>query len=352
MNLANQNPFATPKAIAQFAASFASYMDAYGPQINADRSDDGFEQSAVKMWMDHFQHRVFNDDSVLFCKRTDIDTALFAQLLEQVLSRTYDKPHVRLLAREFVPEGPPVHPGAETVKTFGFDHSGSASVLASYGEDVNKVEVHGKSATRNIVGVAAKWAITVQQVRASALAGVDIDGKSLLAAKKLVDRKIDELIADGEADLGIDGFLALTTSSVLNETKTGDLTGDWSTATVAKTDDIWTPTDLILDTPTYNKFKHTRLDSTMDVTLLSYFSEQFDLNISKWKKCDTAGPSDAVRAVFYEKTDEVVSSIVSQEPEQFPAVWTGLGWETVMHARCGGVRVENPKGILYADHAT
>jgi len=358
----------SPKAIAQFAAQFASYIDAYGNQIRSDMGDDGFDQSSVKMWLDHFIRVRLHDDSMLsgLVARNDIDTALFSQLLEAVLSKTYDKPHRRLKAREIVPEGPPVHPGAETVATFGFDYTGSASVLASYGEDVNKVEVYGKKSTRNIVGVAAKWAITLQQVRASAMSGIDIDGKSLAAAKYFVDKKIDDLIADGDADLGIDGFLALTTSSVLYENQSGDLTGNWDTSTTVAeieadikvcmanydSDGIFEPTHLIVPTSTFANWRHLRIDSTSQTTMLEYIADKFDLEIIKWKKCDTAAASSATRNVFFAKEDSVVSSIVSQEPEQLPSVWTGLGWETVMHARCGGVRVENPRGILYADDNT
>lgn len=357
---------ATPEDIARFAASFQSYLDAYGGGSN--RADSG-PPSSSELWLDHFMAVRIHDDPQLhaMAERHDIDTAMFSQLLEAVLSKTYDKPYARLRAREIVPEGPPINQGAETVATFGFDSVGSAKVLAGYGEDIPLVDLYGKKAIRNIVGVAAKWAITLQQARAAAMAAIDIDGKGLNAAKRMIDRKIDDLIADGDADHGIDGFfsLAVDGSAVLYENKAGNLTGDWDTATVANveadiaiclanfdSDDLYEPSDLVLDTSTYSRWKTKRLDATSHTTMLEYFADKYDFNIHKWKKADSSAPSSAKRCVFFAREEDVISSIVSQEPEQLPSVWQGIRWETVMHARCGGIRSENPRGMLYADHET
>jgi hypothetical protein len=354
----------TPQEVAQIALEVVRQAQAPIPTANIDASS-----VPIVQWATHFVDSRLTDDHVLdaYLQRTDTSTALFEQQLEALLSKTYDKPYPSLKARTFIPSGPGIPTGAETVSSYGYDLKGEATILAGYGEDVRRVDIDGVKSTWNIVGIAAAWMMTVQQARAATMAGVDIDSKGLSAARRLIERKIDDLLTEGNADVGVDGFAALTTGAtgVKLENKTGDLTGDWLTATVANTvadinicvknfedDAVWEPTDLLVEPGLYAKWQSLQISTGSDYTLLDWIREKYDLNVSKWNRLATADSAGtAVRAIFYVKSDEVVSSIISQEPEQLPSVWKGLGWETIMHARCGGVRVENPNGILYADYS-
>lgn len=325
--------------------------------------------SPIEQWAAHFCDRQLVNDHVIdgYLSRNDTTTALFENQLEALLAKSYDKKYPALKARQFVPAGSGIPSGAETVSSYGYDLKGEATILSSYGEDVRRVDLDGKKSTWSIVGIAAAWMMTVQQARGATMAGVDIDGKGLMAARRLIERKIDDLVTNGDADAGIDGFAALTTGAtgVYLENKTGDLTGDWLTATVANTladldlcfanfsgASIWEPTDLLVPTTVFSRWRSKQLSTGSDYTLLRWVEDQYGVNVAGWNRLNTADSAGtAGRAILYTKDEEVVSSIVSQEPEQLPSVWKGLGWETIMHARCGGVRVENPKGILYADYS-
>jgi len=354
----------TPQEIAQLALEVVQQAQSPVPTTRIDA-----KSVPIVQWATHFvDHRLY-DDHVLAAhlQRTDTTTALFEQQLEAVLSKSYDKKYADLKARSFIPSGPGIPTGAETVSSYGYDINGEATILAGYGEDVRRVDIDGVKSTWNIVGIAAAWMLTVQQARGATMAGVDIDAKGLMAARRVIARKIDDLLTEGNADVGVDGFAALTTGStgVMIENKTGDLTGDWLTATAANTladidiclanfssASIWVPTDLLVDPSVYTRWRSLQKSTGSDYTLLDWISEKYELNVSQWNRLATADSAGtAGRAIFYAKTDEVVSSIISQEPEQLPSVWKGLGWETIMHARCGGVRVENPNGILYADYS-
>ena len=329
--------------------------------------DDGIA-SPNEIWCDAFANDWVLADHIISraAQRNDTTTAAFQQQLEALLSKMYDRPYAPLKSRQLIPTAPGIPSGAETVSTIGFDIKGEATVLASYGEDIPRVDLDGSKSTWNIVGLGAAWMLTIQQARAAALTGVDINSKGLFAAMNFIERKIDSLIWDGDSDLGIDGFLALTTGAtgcpILN--KTGTLTGDWDTGTAANaladfhlvydqvtTDDIFVPTDCILDTTTYVRWMALKHGTDSDMSVMEYLSKKYDIQFHKLKKADTADSAGTgPRAVLYEKSDRVVEAIVSQEPEMFPSVWRGTGWETVAHARCGGVMVNNPRGICYADH--
>ena len=354
----------TPQEIAQIAMEVVRQANEPIPTTAIDA-----QSVPIVQWATHFtDHRLY-DDHVLagYLQRNDTSTALFEQQLEAVLAKSYDKKYPELKARSFIPSGPGIPTGAETVSSYGYDINGEATILAGYGEDVRRVDIDGVKSTWNIVGIAAAWMLTVQQARGATMAGVDIDAKGLMAARRVIARKIDDLLTEGNADVGVDGFAALTTGStgVYLENKTGDLTGDWLTATAANTladldlciknfsdASIWTPTDLIIEPGLFARWRSLQKSTGSDYALLDWISEKYELNVSMWNRLQTADSAGtAGRAILYAKSDEVISSIISQEPEQLPSVWKGLGWETIMHARCGGVRVENPKGILYADYS-
>lgn len=351
------------RQVAQIALEVVRTAQSGAPEAHSDAGP-----SPIAMWAGHFTDRLLRQDHVLdnYLSRQDTTTALFEQQLEALLAKSYDKTYPGLKARQFIPAGPGIPTGAETVSSYGYDIKGEATVLAGYGEDVRRVEIDGVKSTWSIVGVAASWALSVQQARNATMAGVDLDSKGLMAARRLIDRKIDDLLTNGDADAGLDGFAALTTgaSGVYIENKSGDLTGDWLTATAANTiadlnicfanfhdGSIWEPTHLLIEPALYARWQTLQLSTGSDLSLLDWVQSRFEVSVEKWNKLQTADSAGtAGRAILYAKDEEVISSIISQEPEQLPSVWSGLGWETIMHARCGGVRVENAKGILYADY--
>lgn len=357
----------TPHDVARIALEAVKQNALYSQQIS-DGPHANDAPSPIVLWAEHFTDRQLVQDHIIdsYLKRNDTTTALFEQQLEALLAKSYDKKYPALKARQLIPAGGGIPSGAETVSSVGYDLKGEATVLGSYGEDVRRVELDGVKSTWNIVGIAAAWMMTVQQARGAAMAGVDLDSKGLMAARRLIERKIDDLLAAGDADAGIDGFAALTTGStgVYLENKTGDLTGDWLTATAANTladldlcfanfDDaaIWKPTHMVVPTALKARWRSLQLSTGSDYTLLRWIEDQYEVEVDSWYRLNTADSAGtAGRVIIYAKDEEVVSSIISQEPEQLPSVWKGLGWETIMHARCGGVRVENPKGILYADY--
>lgn len=334
-------------------------------------SDGELPEAPVEMWLDHFAEVQLASDPMIYkwLKRNDTSTALFSEQLEHLLAKMYDRRYPANRAREFLPMASGIPSGAETVASIGFDLHGKATLLSSYGEDVRRVAIDAKKSIWPIIGVAAAWALTVQQARASAMAGVPIDSKGLMAAKRVIENAIDALLTVGDADRGILGFVNQTTGSggvTLKVAGDADFTALWhSTATAAEIlndiavmvdaiegTELFTPTDLVIDTTSYHRMRNLFVVTGSPVTVLDQIREEFGLRVNRWRKLNLANAAgNAPRAILYEKSDEVVEGIVSQEPEQLPSIWTGLGWQTIMHARCGGVKLENTAGIIYADLA-
>ena len=339
--------------------------------IGRTDSDGEYPEAPVETWLDHFAEIQLASDPTLYkwLKRNDTSTALFAEQLEHLLAKMYDRRYPANRAREFLPMASGIPTGAETVSSIGFDLQGKATILSSYGEDVRRVTLDAKKSIWPIIGVAAAWALTVQQARASAMAGIPIDTKGLMAARRVIENAIDALLTVGDADRGILGLVNQATGSggvTLKVSGDADFNAGWhASATAAEImndiavmvdaiegSELFVPTDLIVDTTSFHRMRSLYVVTGSPVTVLDRIREEFGLRVHRWRKLNTANAAgNAPRSIMYEKSDEVVEGIVSQEPEQLPSIWTGLGWQTIMHARCGGVKLENAAGIIYADQA-
>ena len=114
---------------------------------------------------------------------------------------------------------------------------------------------------------------------------------------------------------------------------------------------IFIPTDCILDPSAFAILKRKKHGVDSNQSVMQFLEEKYDLKFHKLKKAATADAlGTGPRCVIFERSDRVVEAIISQEPEMLPSVWKGAGWETIAHARCGGVMVNNPGGITYGDY--
>jgi hypothetical protein len=309
-------------------------------------------------WRTHFASMAMHEDG----SRFDVnETAMFAQALEALQAKFVDKRYRAYKAKEFIPMSTGIPAGAETVAAIGFDGTGEATILASYGEDVPLVDTHARKMLTPVVGYAAAWRLTLQQSNASAMSGLPIDDKGLMTAKRVCSQKEDELLSVGDATLNIQGLLSVTGATTNNLTN-----GNWNAATAAQiiqdvhdamadvrlaTGQLFEPTHMIVPTDQYARIKELPRFADSGPTVLEWLEDKYDLTISKWWRCDAAhSPSGNDTLVLYSKDDEVVTGYAPILPEQLPPEYRSLYYLTVVHGRCGGVNSANAAAIRYAQN--
>jgi hypothetical protein len=313
----------------------------------------------AKNWREGFARRAIIDGG----RRLDVnETALFLRQLEAVHEMFFDKKYPTLMAKDFIPMKTNIPAGAETIAAYGFDWTGSAQVLAGYGEDVPLVDLHAKRMVTPLVGLAAGFVITLQQIRAAAMSGMPISEKGMLGARRVVEQKEDELLALGDTTLNLQGLLSVTGATTGNLT-----TGGWATATAAQiqqdvidvitdmksaTSNVFFPNVCLLPTDTWVALlKPMFADSgpTIKDFLQSAFSG-YGLTFHEFWRCDGAGAAGADRACFFYKDEEVVEGYTSIAPEMLPPEYHSLYYTNIVHMRTGGVNSANPLGVRYADN--
>ena len=305
--------------------------------------------------------------------RMDTATGMFEHQLRAVMAKDYDRPYPGLMARSMMPAATGIPAGAETVLQKGFDITGRPELVVSDARDIPRVSLYQMTQTTRIVGLACKWGINYDEMLAAAMAGVDLDGKGLQAARTVQEREIDLLLSTGDAQYGITGFLNQATKAPaaagagVELYTTGAPVGfvaAWdATATAAqiladfavleakfRSENVHWPTDCLLGSGTYARLNTLTVVAGTTDTVLDVLRQRYPgINFRQWWRCDAAGVGAVERAVLYERGDMTAESIVSLEPTMLAPVWDGFGWETVCYARCGGIQAADTTGIVYID---
>ena len=305
--------------------------------------------------------------------RMDTTTGLFENQLEYVMAQSYDRRYPGLKWREFVPAAAGIPAGAETVTQRGYDIEGHSTILAGDAFDVRRVTLDAMQQSTRIVSLAVKWVITMQQLRAAALAGVPLDTKGAQAATRIIERDIDSLVSLGDASLGLQGFCTQPVKAwgaagagVVTAVAGAPVgfTATWNTVATAaqilfdvalmrawfSAQNVWEPTHLLLGSTTYAVLENMVALAGSPQTVLEVIRSRYQgMTVATWSRLDTASGTGGERAVMYARDPAVVEAIVPVESEVLQPLWTGLGYETVTHSRCGGIQAADTTGILYAD---
>ena len=304
----------------------------------------------------------------------DGQTAVFAESLEHIIAQTIDKRYPALRAREFIPISTEASPGATSIAVVGYEGRGSATRLATYGEDIRTVDVRAGKAPIPVVGSAVGWRWTLQQMRSLAQAQskgfpTDINQKGIDTARLVVLRDIDSLLAAGESDSGVEGFCQL--SSVAAPLAAGGLiTGAWAggITTVAQiladilyaigqieSTGVWMADTFLIPPSVMRYLAVTEIASGSGISLLKWIRDQLaetnpGLTIQSWIYLETAGAGGVTRGVMYMRDRAVVEGYLPVDVEALPP-WqdSPMSYLNVFHARCAGCHAANPSGMIYLD---
>jgi hypothetical protein len=292
------------------------------------------------------------------------ETAAIAKQLEYVFTRTFDIKYPSLKARQFIPVNNEVPSGAQTYTYRQWDEYGMAEFIANYADDLPNVDATVKEFVAKIESIGDSYQYSVQDLRAAAMSGNQLDSRRAMVARRRIEAKIDDVMATGNAVVGMSGFVNNGNVPLVAPT-----TGSWASATVAQiladlrklqrsiittTKTVHSPDTLLLDTSSFDILANTEisLDNGSNVTILQHFlnTSPYIRNIDQWNKFDLADAAGTgPRIVMYERSPEVVEMIIPQEFESFPPQARNLAFVVPCHARVGGVSWRYPLAAAYMD---
>ena len=135
-------------------------------------------------------------------------SVFFARELDYIKSQSYDVEYPEFTALKLFPISSEVNPGAETVTYYSYDKTGLAKIISNYATDLPRADAKGKPTTAVIKSVGDSYGYSVQEMRASRMAGKSLDVRKAESARYQIDYLLNKIAWAGDKDTGLIGVLS------------------------------------------------------------------------------------------------------------------------------------------------
>ena len=290
----------------------------------------------------------------------------FARELDYVKSKSYDKQYPEFNALRLFPVSHEVPEGAETVTYYSYEKTGFAKIISNYATDLPRADVKGKPFTANVKSIGDSYGYSMQDMRASRMAGKSLDTRRGEAAKYQIDRKINEIAWKGDADAGLQGVLSTgnnvpvyTLATVSNKTTWADKTVDEILADITgmvkfmstTTMDVEKANTIVLPPSISIELNGRRIEGTSD-TAFQFIKKAFpELTFDTAAELEANSPFNPYHkavVLLFNKSAEKFTIEIPLDFYQYAAQPKGLEVEVPCEARAAGAIIYYPMSLLVA----
>lgn len=138
---------------------------------------------------------------------TEDAAVFFARELDYIKTKTYDRLYPEFTTLSLFPVTHEVPEGAETVTYYSYDKSGMAKIISNYATDLPRVDVKGEPTTVPVKSIGDSYGYSVQEMRASRMAGKSLDVRKGEAARYQIDRLTNMIAWKGDKASKLPGVL-------------------------------------------------------------------------------------------------------------------------------------------------
>lgn len=135
-------------------------------------------------------------------------SVFFARELDFIKSQSYDVEYPEFTALSLFPISSEVNPGAETVTYYSYDKTGLAKIISNYATDLPRADAKGKPTTAIIKSLGDSYGYSVQEMRASRMAGKSLDVRKAESARYQIDYLNNKIAWAGDEETGLMGVLS------------------------------------------------------------------------------------------------------------------------------------------------
>ncbi len=292
------------------------------------------------------------------------ETAHFARQLEFVKAQTFDIEFGKLKSLQFIPLDSSAPEGTETITYTQWEEVEAAKIVANMADDLPQVDVFARQFTSAVVSVASSYQWSIQDIRRAAMAGTDFDLRKARAARMSIDRRVDEIGANGAPENNTTGFVNDANVPILVLPNAGA----WDTLTalqvlenmtamaqavVDQTVEVEEANTLILPNSEFGLVAATPMSADNSRTILSVFLENspYITAVEQWAKLNTAGVGNIRRAIVYDRSERALVFNIPLLFEQLPPQPRNLSFVVPVHNRTGVVEWHYPLSAVYSDFA-
>lgn len=139
---------------------------------------------------------------------TEDASVFFARELDYIKAKSYDKIYPEFTALNHFPITHEVPEGAETMTYYSYEKTGMATVISNYATDLPRADVKGKPTTAFVKSIGNSYGYSIQEMRASRMAGKSLDTRKAESARYAIDRKTNEIAFAGDPEHNLMGMLS------------------------------------------------------------------------------------------------------------------------------------------------
>ena len=319
-------------------------------------------------------------DSLASVDKMNFDSAedaaiFFAGELDHVKAQSYDVLYPEFTALSTFPISHEVDPGAETITFYSYDKTGMAKIINDYATDLPRVDIKGLPHTSPVRSIGASYGYSIQDMRASRMAGKSLDARKAETAKYVIEQKANRIAWMGDKEYGLQGVLSKDNSVPLyvikegakGSTKWQDKTEDEILADISgmmkqmsrTTKKVEVPDTLMLAADAYIDLQNRRIPNT-DTTILSYLEKnlkgikimscaELDQDSTMTNPYASENPEDGQGVALLFKNSSRKFTIEMPLPyTQYPVQVDGLDSSVPCEARSGGAIIYYPMSLLIA----
>ena len=295
------------------------------------------------------------------------ESAFFKRQLEYVKRTTYDQKNKIQRAFVLIPLSFEAGPGASEITYRSFRGVGRAKIISDYATDFPRVDELGVENTVKVKDVGASFGYSIREIRASQLAGKNLNTARAMRADQAVMEEIDDIAWSGNTEHNIQGLIdypgiteytvpagASTLKTWASKTPdeiVADINGIITEGVMDTTNGIEIPDTLILPIKQYNLLVTTRMTGNSDKTILAFVLENnpYLKNVEWVTELKGVGAGATDRMMVYPKDPNNLTLEIPSQPEQLDVEQKGAEFSVPVMGSTAGVIVYYPLSVAYAD---
>lgn len=177
-------------------------------KYNAEMPSANFDQADfLALQASNITHALVGVPQCRFDSAEDA-SVFFARELDYIKSKSYDKIYPEFTALSNFPITHEVPEGAETVTYYSYEKTGMAAIISNYATDLPRADVKGRPTTAYVKSLGDSYGYSVQDMRASRMAGKSLDTRRADAARYAIERATNVIAWAGNKEHNLMGMLS------------------------------------------------------------------------------------------------------------------------------------------------
>lgn len=177
-------------------------------QYNPEMPSTGYDQADFTALMASNIAPVLAGNKQMRFDSAEDASVFFARELDYIKSKSYDKIYPEFTALNNFPITHEVPEGAETMTYYSYEKTGFAEIISNYATDLPRADVKGSPTTAFVKSIGDSYGYSIQEMRASRMAGKSLDTRKAEAARYAIDRKTNEIAFAGDKKHNLMGMLS------------------------------------------------------------------------------------------------------------------------------------------------